>query len=57
MRLRPALTTTSLGSHPLQSEALCNRSRLGLRNSAAEHQEANNSESLSALEKDLDYLL
>jgi hypothetical protein len=36
---------------------LHSRSRLGSRNSATEHQEANNSESLSALEKDLDYLL
>jgi hypothetical protein len=36
---------------------LRNRLRLGLRNSATEHQEANNSESFSALEKDLDYLL
>jgi hypothetical protein len=48
---------TTLGSDPLQSENLHNRSQLGLRNSATEHQEANNSESLSALEKDLDYLL
>jgi hypothetical protein len=49
--------TTTLGSDSLQSENLRNRSRLGLRNSATEHQEANNFESLSALEKDLDYLL
>jgi hypothetical protein len=53
----PSAATTSLGSDPLQSEDLRNRSRLGLCNSATEHQEANNSESLSALEKDLDYLL
>jgi hypothetical protein len=53
----PRAATTTLGSDPLQSENLRNRSRLGLRNSATEHQEANNSESLSALEKDLDYLL
>jgi hypothetical protein len=49
--------TTTLGSDSLQSEDLHSRSRLGSRNSATEHQEANNSESLSALEKDLDYLL
>jgi hypothetical protein len=48
---------TTLGSDPLQSENLHNRSQLGLRNSATEHQEANNSESLSAFEKDLDFLL
>jgi hypothetical protein len=53
----PCAVTTTLGSNPLQSENLRNRSRLGLRNSATNHQEANNSESLSALEKDLDYLL
>jgi hypothetical protein len=53
----PSAATTSLGSDPLQSEDLHNRSRLDLRNSATKHQEANNSESLSALEKDLDYLL
>jgi hypothetical protein len=53
----PRATTTMLESDPLQSENLRNRSLLGLRNSATEHQEANNSESLSALEKDLDYLL
>jgi hypothetical protein len=49
--------TTMLGSDSLQSEHLRNRSRLSLRNSATDHQEANNSESLSALEKDLDSLL
>jgi hypothetical protein len=47
---------TTLGSDSLQSENLRNQSRLGLRNLATEHQEANNSESLSVLEKDLDYL-
>jgi hypothetical protein len=51
----PSAATTSLGSDSLQSEDLRNRSRLGLRNSATEHQEANNSESLFALEKDLDF--
>jgi hypothetical protein len=53
----PRAATTMLGSDSLQFENLRNRSRLGLRNSATEHQEANNSESLSTLEKDLDYLL
>jgi hypothetical protein len=53
----PRAAATTLGSDLLQSENLCNRSRLGLRNSATEYQEANNSESLSALEKNLDYLL
>jgi hypothetical protein len=53
----PRAATTTLGLDPLQSTNLHNRSRLGLCNSATEHQEANNSESLSALEKDLDYLL
>jgi hypothetical protein len=53
----PRAATTTLGSDPLQSGNLSNRSRLGLRNSATEHQEANNSESLSTLEKHLDYLL
>jgi hypothetical protein len=53
----PRAATTMLRSDPLQSENLRNRSRLGLRNSATEHQEANNSESLSALEKDLDYFI
>jgi hypothetical protein len=43
----PRAATTMLGSDSLQSENLRNRSRLGLRNSATEHQEANNSESLS----------
>jgi hypothetical protein len=54
---RSSAATTSLRSGPLQSEDLRNRSGLGLRNSATEYQEADNSESLSALEKDLDYLL
>jgi hypothetical protein len=49
--------TTLLGLDSFQSEDLCNRSRLGLRNSATNLQEANNSESLSALEKDVDSLL
>jgi hypothetical protein len=53
----PHAATTMLGSDPLQSENLRDRSRLGLRNSATNHQEANNSESLSALQKDLDSLL
>jgi hypothetical protein len=53
----PSAATTSLRSDLLQSEDLSNRSRLGLRNSATEYQEADNSESLSALEKDFDYLL
>jgi hypothetical protein len=48
----PNAATTSL-----ESEDLHNQSRLGLHNSATEHQEGNKSESLSALEKDLDYLL
>jgi hypothetical protein len=52
----PHAATTTLGSKSLQSERLRNRSRLSLRNSATDRQEANNSESLSALEKDLDYL-
>jgi hypothetical protein len=53
----PRAATTTLGSDSFQSEDLRSRSCLGLRNSATEPQEANNSESLSALEKDLDYLL
>jgi hypothetical protein len=53
----PRASTTTLGSDSLQSEDLCSRSRLGPCKSAAEPQEANNSESLSALEKDLDFLL
>jgi hypothetical protein len=51
------VATTLLGLDSFQSEDLRSRSRLGLRNSATNHQEANDSESLSALEKDLDYLL
>jgi hypothetical protein len=53
----PSAATTSLGLDSLQSEDLRSRSRFGLCNSATELQEANNSESLSALEKDLDFLL
>jgi hypothetical protein len=53
----PRAAMTTLGSDSLQSEDLRSRSRLGLRNSATEFQEANNFESLSALEKDLDLLL
>jgi hypothetical protein len=53
----PRAATITLGSDLLQSEDLHGRSRLGPRNSATELQEANNSESLSALEKDLDFLL
>jgi hypothetical protein len=53
----PRAATTTLGSDSLRSEDLCSRSRLGPRNSATEPQEANNSESLSALEKYLDFLL
>jgi hypothetical protein len=49
--------TTLLGLDSFQSKDLCSRSRFGLRNSATEPQEANNSDSLSALEKDLDYLI
>jgi hypothetical protein len=49
--------TTLLALDSFQSEDLRSRSRFGLRNSATELQEANNSESLSALEKDLDNLL
>jgi hypothetical protein len=53
----PRAAMTTLGSDSLQSEDLRSRSQLGLRNLATEFQEANNSESLSALEKDLDLLL
>jgi hypothetical protein len=49
--------TMLLGLDSFQSEDLHSRSRFGLCNSATEPQEANNSKSLSALEKDLDYLL
>jgi hypothetical protein len=48
---------TLLGLDSFQFEDLRNRSRLGLRNLATNLQEANNSESLSTLEKDLDSLL
>jgi hypothetical protein len=53
----PHAAMTMLGSDSLQSEDLRSRSRLSLRNSATKFQEANNYESLSALEKDLDVLL
>jgi phage protein D len=53
----PRAATTTLRSDSFQFEDLRSRSRLGLRNSATELQEANKSESLSVLEKDLDYLL
>jgi hypothetical protein len=53
----PCTATTTLGLDPLQSKNSHNRSRLGLRNSATENQEANNSESLSSVEKDLNFLL
>jgi hypothetical protein len=53
----PHAATTLLGSDLFQSENLHNRSQLSLCNSATNHQVANNSESLSALEKDLDSLL
>jgi hypothetical protein len=49
--------TTLLELDSFQSEDLRNRSRLGLCNLATNLQEANNSESLSTLEKDLDSLL
>jgi hypothetical protein len=49
--------TTLLVLDSFQSEVSCSRSRLGLRNLATDLQEANNPESLSTLEKDLDYLL
>jgi hypothetical protein len=53
----PNAATTLLMLDSFQSEDLRSRSRLGLRNSATNHQEANDSESRSVLEKDLDYLL
>jgi hypothetical protein len=49
--------TTLLGLDPFQSEDSHSRSRLGLRNLATDLQEADVSESLSTLEKDLDSLL
>jgi hypothetical protein len=49
--------TTLLRLNSFESKDLRNRSRLGLRNLATNLQEANNSESLSTLEKDLDSLL
>jgi hypothetical protein len=48
----PCAATTTLGSDSLQSEDLRSRSRLGPHNLATELQEANNSESLSVLEKE-----
>jgi hypothetical protein len=50
-------TTTLLGLDSFQSNDLRNRSRLSLYNLATNLQEANNSEPLSTLEKDLDSLL
>jgi hypothetical protein len=50
-------TLSNVATTLLRFEDLHSRSRLCLRNSATNHQEANDSESLSALEKDLDYLL
>jgi hypothetical protein len=47
----PCAATTTPGLDSLQSEDLHSRSRLGPRNSATEPQEANNSESLSALKR------
>jgi hypothetical protein len=49
--------TTFLGLDLFQSKDSRRRSRLGLRNLATDVQEANTSESLSTLEKDLDSLL
>jgi hypothetical protein len=49
--------STFLGLDSFQSEDPCSRSRLGLRNLATDLQKADISESLSALEKDLDSLL
>jgi hypothetical protein len=53
----PHAATTTLGSDSLQSVDLRSRSRLDPCNSTTKPQEANNSESLSVLEKDLDFLL
>jgi hypothetical protein len=47
----------AIAVYSLQSKDLPSRSRLGPCNSATEPQEANNSESLSTLEKDLNFLL
>jgi hypothetical protein len=52
-----SVATTLLGLDSFQFEDLHNRSRLGLCNLATNPQEANNSESLSTLEKDMDSLL
>jgi hypothetical protein len=49
--------TTLLGLDSFQSKVSRSRSRLGLHNLATDLQEANTSESLSTLEKDLDSLL
>jgi hypothetical protein len=49
--------TTLLGLDSFQSEVSRSRSQLGLRNLSTDLQEANISESLSTLEKDLDSLL
>jgi hypothetical protein len=49
--------TTSLGSDSFQSKDSHNRSQLGSHNPATDLQEADISGSLSALEKDLDFLL
>jgi hypothetical protein len=49
--------TTLLGLDSFHSEDSCSRSRLGLRNLATDLQEADISEFLSTLEKDLDSLL
>jgi hypothetical protein len=46
----PSTATTLLRLDSFQSEDLRSRSRLGLRNSATNHQEANDSKSLSTLE-------
>jgi hypothetical protein len=51
------IATTFLGLDLLQSKDSRSRSRLGLRHLATDLQEANTSESLSTLEKDLDSLL
>jgi hypothetical protein len=51
------VASTFLGLDSFQSENSCSRSGLSLRNLATDLQEADISESLSALEKDLDSLL
>jgi hypothetical protein len=52
-----SVATTLLGLDSFQSKVSRSQSRLGLRNLATHLQEANISESLSTLEKDLDSLL